>query len=91
MWNKCFSNFLVIKLRHQAIRITFPVPLYIFGDLLQATASLLVCLGTILPPVKPLGTLAAHVEHAFAAMRQLGRWQVCEIATHDTYIAITFY
>ncbi|RYD06102.1 hypothetical protein N752_06120 [Desulforamulus aquiferis] len=91
MWNKHKSHFIILKIHHGTWSFSFPIPLFIFDDLLRSLLDLVVvgeCFTTRLKlPRIAINTLLQFL----AELRQLGRWQMADITICKDQVSVSFY
>lgn len=91
MLNKSRSCFVIVKLRRKSLVVIFPVPLFIFSDLLQALCDLAVLWGHVFPRLQLPQLIMDQLAQVFVELRQLGRWTLVEVNDDENQIAISFY
>ncbi|SHK73903.1 hypothetical protein [Desulforamulus aeronauticus] len=91
MWNKPQNHFVLVKIHHGTWKLTFPIPLFIFDDIIKSVLDLVV-LGECFTSRLKLPRMAiSMVLQLFSEMRQLGRWQLADITFRQDQISISFY
>ncbi|ACV63322.1 hypothetical protein Dtox_2518 [Desulfofarcimen acetoxidans DSM 771] len=91
MWNKYQSHFVLVKVRHGVWKFIFPVPLFIFDDLLKSVLDLVVLGECFTSRLKLLRMSISMVLQLLYEIRQLGRWQMADITFCKNQISISFY
>jgi hypothetical protein len=91
MLNKCLSYFVILKLRHKSLSLVFPVPLFIFADLLRALYDLILLWEHIFPRLQLLRLTIDQITLLLVELRRLGRWTLVEFADNENKLYISFY
>ncbi len=91
MWSERPSAFLVVKVAVRRFRFVFPVPLFVFADLLEALADLAALAAWLVPALRPAGAAAALLPALLAEVRRVPRWTPLEVRDGETFFAVVFF
>lgn len=91
MWNRKAAVFALIKIKHGPFRLVFPVPIFIFYELLEGILDLALLWARLFPSQNAPALVLSLAFQMLAELRNLGRWELIDLTLGQDRVNISFY
>ncbi len=91
MWNNRSNYLLLIKIRHQSINLTLPIPLFILNGILVILNDMASVWSKYSPHQKLPSLITSLCLELFQELRRFGSWTLMELSDGESQISIKLY